>query len=476
MSPTQNYPTKDNPAQENPTRGSQPQDNRAIVVGTGPAGLVAALALARQGAAVTLVGQVAPEARGRTIALFDGSVRLLAALGVWDRLAPLAAPLRRLRIVDDTDNLFRWRALSFEAGEIGLDAFGWNIEVGALARALRDAAGDAPGIRLIDGLASAPHFGEAASSDQARRIEHAALSGRRESHAPRLTQRGMTPKEETPIGVMERGGCGGASIAVGGQRLEAALIVAADGQRSKLREAAGIAARFERLPQTALTAIMRHELPHDDVSTEFHTRGGPCTLVPLPGATSERAQAGLDPKAEFKHASSLVWMLRRAAADELAALDDEAFALAVERRVHSTLGRMQVAGRRGAVPLSTAHVARLSAPRLALVGEAAHAFPPIGAQGLNLGLRDALTLAALVGEALREGRDIGGSALLDDYDRDRRADIATRTAAVTLMNRSLLSSFLPADLLRGLGMAALDLIGPLRRLVMREGVKPGFGR
>ncbi|MFI4997774.1 MAG: FAD-dependent monooxygenase, partial [Hyphomicrobiales bacterium] len=86
MSPTQNDPTKDNPARENPTRGSQPQDNRAIVVGTGPAGLVAALALARQGAAVTLVGQEAPEARGRTIALFDGSVRLLAELGVWDRL------------------------------------------------------------------------------------------------------------------------------------------------------------------------------------------------------------------------------------------------------------------------------------------------------------------------------------------------------------------------------------------------------
>jgi 2-octaprenyl-6-methoxyphenol hydroxylase len=466
VSPTRNCPTKDNPAQENPTLGSQPQDNRAIVVGTGPAGLVAALALARQGAAVTLVGQEAPETRGRTIALFDGSVRLLAELGVWDRLAPLAAPLRRLRIVDDTDNLFRWRALSFEAREIGLDAFGWNIEVGALAMALRDAASAAPGIRLIDGLASAPHFGEAASSDQARRLEGAALSGRRKSHAPKAT----------PRGVMERGGCGGASIAVGGQRLEAALIVAADGQRSKLREAAGIAARFERLPQTALTAIMRHELPHDDVSTEFHTRGGPCTLVPLPGTTSERAEAGLDPKAEFKHASSLVWMLRRAAADELAALEDEAFSLAVERRVHSTLGRMQVTGRRGAVPLSTAHVARLSAPRLALVGEAAHAFPPIGAQGLNLGLRDASTLAALVGEALREGRDIGGSALLDDYDRDRRADIATRTAAVTLMNRSLLSSFLPADLMRGLGMAALDLIGPLRRLVMREGVEPGFRR
>jgi 2-octaprenyl-6-methoxyphenol hydroxylase len=121
-------------------------------------------------------------------------------------------------------------------------------------------------------------------------------------------------------------------------------------------------------------------------------------------------------------------------------------------------------------------VTSICAPRLALVGEAAHAFPPIGAQGLNLGLRDAATLAALAGEASRDGRDIGAPALLEAYEDARANDIATRSAAVTLMNRSLLSSFLPIDLARGLGMAALDLIGPLRRFVMREGVAPGFGR
>jgi 2-octaprenyl-6-methoxyphenol hydroxylase len=392
----------------------------AIVAGAGPVGLVTALALAREAIAVTLVGGTSESSSGRTVALFDDSIRLLTELGVWQALAKNAAPLRALRIIDDTDSLFRWRPLNFEAREIGLDAFGWNIESGALNAALRRVAETVPAIHSIDGFATAPFF-EA-----------------------------------------DRTGC-----LVGGQRLEAELIVAADGQRSRLREAAGIATRLERLPQWAFTGIFSHELPHEDISTEFHTREGPCTLVPL--ASPEGARAGSE-------VSSLVWMVRSARAKSLRALDDVAFALAVERRTHSILGKMRLAGVRGAVPLSIAHVATIRAPRLALVGEAAHAFPPIGAQGLNLGLRDAASLAAIAGEASREGRDIGGHAVLEAYEAARANDISTRSGAVMLMNRSLLSAFLPVDLARGLGMAALDLIGPLRRFVMREGVAPGFGR
>jgi 2-octaprenyl-6-methoxyphenol hydroxylase len=392
----------------------------AIVAGAGPVGLVAALALAREAVAVTLVGGASESSSGRTVALFDDSIRLLTELGVWQGLAKEAAPLRTLRIIDDSDNLFRWRPLTFEAREIGLDAFGWNIATGALNAALRRVAETVPAIHLIDGFAAEPFFD----------ADHA--------------------------------GC-----LVAGQRLEAELIVAADGQRSRLRDAAGITTRLERLPQWALTGIFHHELPHEDISTEFHTREGPCTLVPLASSEGTRGE---------HEVSSLVWMVRSARARSLNALDDEAFSLAVERRIHSTLGKMRLASARGAVPLSVAHVTSICAPRLALVGEAAHAFPPIGAQGLNLGLRDAATLAALAGEASRDGRDIGAPALLEAYEDARANDIATRSAAVTLMNRSLLSPFLPIDLARGLGMAALDLIGPLRRFVMREGVAPGFGR
>jgi 2-octaprenyl-6-methoxyphenol hydroxylase len=407
---------------------SSATDNRVIVAGTGPAGLVAAVALGRQGADVTLIGEAAPELPGRTVALFDGSMRLLAQLGLADELKAHGAPLRKLRIVDDTGNLFHAPELVFEAQEIGLDAFGWNIPAERLTAALRSVAAGAKGIRLIEGLANEPSFGDAASG------------------STRL-----------------------ASLTVGEQRIEAPLIVAADGQRSRLRQAAGITTRVERLAQSAVIAILRHQLTHEDCSTEFHLRGGPCTLVPLPMTACEhRAEA----PAEFPYASSLVWMLERHAAEELAGLDEDAFALVLERRVHSILGKLRVASPRGIVPLSTLHVSRIVGRRLALVGEAAHAFPPIGAQGLNLGLRDASALASLVGKALRKREDIGGRLLLEAYDADRQSDIATRSTAVTLMNRSLLSSFLPADLARSLGMATLGMIGPLRRHVMRQGIEP----
>ena len=280
----------------------------AIVAGAGPVGLVAALALAREAVAVTLAGETSENSSGRTVALFDHSIRLLTELGVWQGLAKDAAPLRTLRIIDDTDNLFRWRPLTFEAREIGLDAFGWNIEAGALNAALRRVAETVPAIHLIDGFAAEPFFDA------------------------------------------DRAGC-----VVGGRRLEAELIVAADGQRSRLREAAGITARLERLPQWALTGIFHHELPHEDISTEFHTREGPCTLVPLPPLRS-------GPDSE---ASSLVWMVRSAKARTLKALDDEAF-LARRRAAHAFDARQDAPcerARRGAALHRACDVDSRAAPR-----------------------------------------------------------------------------------------------------------------
>jgi 2-octaprenyl-6-methoxyphenol hydroxylase len=207
-----------------------------------------------------------------------------------------------------------------------------------------------------------------------------------------------------------------------------------------------------------MTLSFSHTRPHHDTSTEFHTASGPFTLVPLPG-----------------HRSSLVWVIEPQDAGRFAVLDDDALSLEIERRAHSILGKIQVEGARALFPLSIARARKFAANRVALIGEAAHVIPPIGAQGLNLGLRDAVTIAELAIDAWRAKADLGGDDVLAAYDRARRADVGMRSLAIDLLNRSLLTDFMPAQSARGLGLYLIDRIGPLRRALMREGVTPRTG-
>jgi 2-octaprenyl-6-methoxyphenol hydroxylase len=174
--------------------------------------------------------------------------------------------------------------------------------------------------------------------------------------------------------------------------------------------------------------------------------------------------------------SSLVWVLRPADADAIAELSDEDLSLEIEAMAHSILGKMTVEPGRALFPLGVQTARRFGARRIALVGEAAHVVPPIGAQGLNLGLRDAVTIAELAATAKDDGRDIGGADVLTAYEKARRGDVMSRGLVIDIANRTLLSDFLPLQGLRGLGLFALDKIGPLRRAVMREGIAPRFGR
>jgi len=377
------------------------------VVGGGPAGLTAAIALAGAGLSTALVAGQPRRVDNRTTALLGGSIAALEALGVWERCRSHAAALRTMRIVDDTDRLWRAPEVRFEAAEIGREAFGWNIENRYLVDALEARALELSALVRID--------------EEARALE--------------ISDGGIR-----------------ISLASGGS-LTARLVVAADGRRSLCRAAAGIETDSRSYPQTALTFNLAHTRPHCDISTEFHTAQGPFTLVPLP-----------------RRRSSLVFVVDPAEVAKLSMLSDAQMAAEVERRSHSILGKIDVEPGRGVFPLMVETAARFGAGRVALIGEAAHVIAPIGAQGLNLGLRDAATIGELVVAAHRDGHDVG--ALTDRYDRMRRADATSRMLAVDLLNRSLLSDFLPLQSARAAGLFLMNRIAPLRRAIMREGVSP----
>lgn len=378
-----------------------------LVVGAGPVGLAAALILDRVGYSVALVAPPRAGADERTSALLAGSVAFLERTGIWPEVAEAAAPLASLRIVDATARLIRAPEVVFHASEIGLPAFGYNLPNAALLSALDSAVEARSSIRRIAALVDD-------------------IDARDDGIAATLSS---------------------------GERIEARLVVAADGRKSKIREAVGITVNEWRYDQAALVANLRHTRSHEDTSTEFHTETGPFTLVPLPGRRS-----------------SLVWVDTPGEAKRRAALSDDALAAEIEACAASMLGAMTLEGARQVFPLASMNASRFAARRAVLVGEAAHLFPPIGAQGLNLGYRDVASLGEiLAGPA----SDPGTAARLMRYDRARRVDVFTRTAAVDALNRTLLTGFLPVQAMRGLGLFLLDRVPALRRAVMRKGVAVG---
>jgi 2-octaprenyl-6-methoxyphenol hydroxylase len=243
----------------------------------------------------------------------------------------------------------------------------------------------------------------------------------------------------------------------GGKTLSARLVVGADGRHSLCREAAGIAVSTRDLAQAALTFNVRHTRPHRNISTEFHTPQGPCVFVPLPG---ERC--------------SVVWVASPKEAERLCALSDGELSAAAEKQSHSILGRMTIEGGRHVFPLAIERPRQFAQKRIVLVGEAAHVLPPIGAQGLNMGLRDAADIAAIVRDTISSDNDPGAPKALRRYDMARRADVLSRTFAIDVANRSLLSDLLPVQSLRAAGLHLIGSIGPLRRFAMREGLAPSW--
>ncbi len=377
------------------------------VVGGGLAGKIAALALARQSHRVVLVAPRAEREDGRTTALMDRSIDFLEEIDLWEKIRPHSAALSTMQIVDGTDRLFRAPTVPFRAADINLEAFGYNFPNAPVLEILQSAIEAEPNITMIESL----------------------VTDARVDQSPVTLW--LANKEE----------------------ITADLVVAADGRESMLRKAAGIDVKRWSYPQTAIVLNFSHEIPHGNTSTEFHTPSGPFTQVPLPGDMS-----------------SLVWVQNPQDAVVFLQLDPEAAARRIEQRMQSMLGKVKIEGKIQGWPLSGMTARRFGKGPLVLIGETSHVFPPIGAQGLNLSLRDITAIRDLLG-APRQGAPL--PQIGEAYDRKRRPDVISRTASVDLLNRSLLSDFLPVQFLRAAGLHVLGGIAPLRNLVMREGVAPG---
>ena len=380
-----------------------------IVAGAGPVGSIAALALARQGFSVALVGPPPKSDDQRTTALMLPALDYLEELGL-PRFSPEeTAPLEVMRIIDATQRLVRSAPVTFRASEIGAERFGVNIPNIVLLRILQEAVEAEARISHFEVMVADWRIGD----DRAR----AELSD--------------------------------------GRVVSARLCVAADGRASPAREAAGISVAKRDYPQSALVLNFAHSRGHGYVSTEFHTETGPCTQVPLPGDRS-----------------SLVWLVSPQMAVELAGLGDAELSARIEDRIQSVLGKVEVEPGRQIYPMSALLPSAMAANRVMLVGEAAHVFPPIGAQGMNLGIRDVSDLVEVV---LSNRDDPGSPKALSAYRSARRLDVLARQTAVNSLNMALLSDLLPAQIVRSTGLGLLANISPLREFVMREGMQPGSG-
>ncbi len=314
------------------------------VIGTGPAGMIAALALAGSGLETVLVGPPVNFNDARTTALMDASRQFLDNIGIWQDLRSAFTPLEKMRLIDGTDRLIRAPETTFSAAELDLPAFGYNILNKDLNRILFDLVQKNELIELVEDTIKT-----------VKGNDHKAI-----------IELSNTPN------------------------LNCQVVIGADGRNSVVRRSAGIETKNWKYPQAALVLNLKHDLPHFNISTEFHRKTGPFTMVPLPGKTS-----------------SLVYVETPERAEELNNYKDEALEAELEKLSQFVLGSLKLASPRQVYPLSGLTAVHMSGNRSLLMGEAAHAFPPIGAQGLNLSLRDVAVATELLGKAKHTKADMG---------------------------------------------------------------------
>ncbi len=391
-----------------------------VIAGGGMVGLSLGLTLAGAGLEVVVVDRADPATvqgaafDGRASAIARGSQQALAGAGLWDAMAPAAQPILDIRVSDG--RIGRPAAplfLHYDHREMAGGPLGFIIENREIRKALHSEAARRPGLTLL---------------------------------AP------------ASVAALEAAGGRVAARLGDGRRVTARLAIAADGRNSPLREAAGIATARWSYPQAGIVCSLAHERPHHGVAHEHFLPAGPFAVLPMTDDPSGTSGG--------RHRSSLVWTERRDLAAAMMALAPAEFARELARRFGDSLGRLEPIGGRWSHPLVLLHARRYYAPRLALIGDAAHAIHPIAGQGLNLGLRDVAALAEAVVDARRLGLDIGAPEVLRCYQRWRRLDNLMLVAATDGLNRLFSNDLAPLRLARDLGLAAVNRLPPAKRLFM----------
>lgn len=405
-----------------PNLSTAPLTVDILVSGGGIAGLITAAAFGAAGFTTLMVDPVPPTITGdeaqsdlRSTAFLRPARDLFEKIGIWDELAPHATPLEALKIVDtvpgDNGAPTVRATRQFEGRETADEPFGWNFLNWVIRRELARAVPEQPNVTLRYGVGF---------------------------------KRLLTRTSEARVTLTD------------GTQVRAKLVVAADGRNSPVREAAGIGVKTTRYGQKSLAFTATHELPHHNVSTEIYREGGPFTMVPLGDI-------------DGKHASAIVWMNKGPYAKELLTMAPEQFNAVMTERAAGLFGEMELASGRAIFPIITQVADALASERVAIIAEAAHALPPIGAQGLNTSLND---LAELLTLCETHHDDLGGQTMLDAYAKTRLRDISTRSKVVDLFNRVTRSDDDILQMVRLWGLKAVHDIKPVRQKVMQAGLGP----
>lgn len=391
-----------------------------LVIGGGVAGLSLAILLGKAGIQTVLVEprkftfDNSQDHYGRTAALMGGSINILKALDIWQEIEKQTAPLEIMRIIDDSNPNKEPVQIDFTATEAGQENFGRNIPNMMLHKLLAEKAAETDNITLLTST----------------KLEQFKTTGSK------------------VLATLDNG-----------KQIEASLLVGADGKKSIVRKQSNIDTRIHDYNQSAITCLIEHSKPHNNTSTEHHRAGGPFTTVPMPNK-------------EEKHVSSVVWVETTEDSEGFIKLDKNAFEKALQTRTRNALGEVKLASNPENWPLKAIIAKDIIAPRVALIAEAAHVMSPIGAQGLNLSLRDVATLAEVIMDTMRLGEDIGSHTALNQYKKRRQLDITTRFTGVDGYNRIVSNNL---GFLRGLrqaGLKTLDAVPAFKNLAMQHGLKP----